>query len=241
MTRTIPEAAKSLVRDFEGLRLKAYLCPAGVATIGYGHTGPEVKLGQECTQRQANLWLTDDLRIAGRRIAARIGPVVDELTDNQYAALLSFCFNLGAGDWTIWKKLKARDFDAVPAQLARFVNAGGQKVKGLVRRRNAEIELWSEDEPGAADVEVNSAHLRQAVVETPPAPEKPQNVPVVTAALSACAAVPVAAKQVTDAIEPYSNASPWIGQAVAVVATVAAAAAVLVLVLQWLARQRAKR
>jgi lysozyme len=243
MTRAIPEAAREIVREFEGYKAKAYKCPAGVWTVGYGHTGPEIVAGLEITKRQGELFLTEDLVKAAKRIEARIGSIVRELTPNQYAALLSFVFNLGAGDWTLWKRLKARDFDGVPAQLARFVNAGGKKLPGLVRRRNAEIELWSRDEPGTApDVEVNSAHLRQAIVETPPAPaEKPANTPVIAAALSAAGGVPVAAKSVTDALEPYSEASPWIGQAVALVATVAAGAAVLVLVLQWLQRKAAKR
>lgn len=238
--RPIPDGARKIVREFEGLRLKAYLCPAGLLTIGYGHT-MAVQEGQTCTKRQAELWLTDDLAVAARRLRDRIGPVVDELTENQYGALLSFVFNLGANpDWTIWKKLKARDFDAVPAQIARFVYSGKVKLKGLVRRRNAEIELWSDDEPGSADEEVVSAVTRQT--ETPPAPaEKPKAAPIVTAAVSACAAVPVAAKQVTDALSPYADASPIVGQAVALVATLAAGAAVGALVLTWIQRRNAGR
>lgn len=239
MTRAIPKAAREIVREFEGLRLEAYVCPAGVLTIGYGHTGPEVKPGLKITKRQAEIYLTEDLTRAGRRIAERIGPVVSELTDNQYAALLSFVFNLGASPgWTIWKVLKARDFDAVPAQLSRFVYSGKTKLKGLVRRRNAEVALWSEEEPGSADEEVNSAHLRHA--ETPPAPvEKPKASPVITAAVGACAGVPVAAQQVMAAVSPYADKSEHVAKVIAVVATIAAAASVALLVLQWLQRKRA--
>lgn len=240
MTRPIPEGAREIVRQFEGLKLEAYVCPAGLLTIGYGHT-LAVKAGQTCTKRQAELWLTDDLQVAAKRLRERIGPVVDDLTDNQYGALLSFVFNLGANpSWTIWKKLQARDYDAVPAQLARFVYAGKTKLKGLVRRRNAEIELWSEEEPGSADEEVHSAVTR--FVDTPPAPaEKPKATPIVAAALSACTAVPVAVQQVQTSISPFADKSEIVAKAVAFLATVGAAAAVLICVLQWLQRREAKR
>lgn len=240
MTRAVNAATIELVKEFEGFRAHAYLCPAGVWTCGYGHTGAEVTEKTACTKRLAEIWLAEDLTKAGARLRSRIGPVVDELTDNQYGALCSFVFNLGADPgWTIWKKLKARDFDAVPAQIVRFVYAGGKKLNGLVRRRNAEVELWSRDEPGSAEEDVSSAETRFA--PTPPAPEKQQSAPLVTAAVSACAAVPVAAKQVTDAISPYADASPLVGQVVAFVATLAAGAAVAVLVLKWLERRQAKR
>jgi len=239
--RSIPACAIELVKEFEGYRDVAYLCPANVWTCGWGHTGPEIVEGVTCTKRQAEIWLKADLSAAARRLEARIGPVVAELTENQYGALLSFVLNLGANpDWTIWKKLKARDFDAVPGQLARFVYAGKTKLRGLVRRRNAEIELWSEDEPGSADEHPSSAETRN--VATPPAPaEKAKNTPVVTAAVSACAAVPVAVKTVTDAVEPFADKSPLVGQLVMALATIAALATVLMLGLAWYQRQQAKR
>lgn len=242
MTRAIPSAAREIVREFEGVKLTAYKCPAGVWTIGAGHTGPEVVEGLTITKRQAELYLTEDLQKAARRLQDRIGPAVGELTENQYAALLSFVFNLGADPgWTIWKKLKARDFDAVPAQITRFVYSGGKKLNGLVRRRNAEVELWSRNEPGSADEPVpSSGALRQ--MDTPPAPaEKPASTPVITAAVSACAAVPVAVQQVQGAIAPYAGQSETVGKVVAILATIGAAAAVLMLVLNWMQRKAAKR
>lgn len=241
MSRPVPRVAADLVKRFEGYRSVAYLCPAGVWTAGWGHTGVEIVQGVTCTKRQAELWLREDLAKAGRRLEARIGKVAAELTDNQYAALLSFVFNLGsAPDWTIWKRLKARDFDAVPGQLVRFVNAGGKKLPGLVRRRNAEVELWSTDEPGSEDRELPSSTTR--AVETPPAPAaKPATTPVVTALVGACGAVPVAAQQVTATIAPYAEHSEIVGKVVAIVATIAAAAAVAMLVLTWWQRRQAVR
>jgi GH24 family phage-related lysozyme (muramidase) len=239
MTRPVNKAALELVKTFEGYRNRAYLCPANVWTIGYGHTGPEVKEGLTCTERQAALWLKEDLAKAGRLVEARIGSVARELTDNQYGALCSFVFNLGASPgWTVWKVLKARNFDAVPAQLSRFVYAGKKKLNGLVRRRAAEVQLWSTDEPGTVDEDLPSSSTR--AMDTPPAVEKPKSGSIVTAAVSACAGVPVAAKAVTDAVSPYADASPIVGQIVAFVATLAAGAAIAVLVLNWLQNRRSK-
>ena len=143
MTRAIPDLAVDFVSRWEGCELAAYRDVVGILTVGYGHTGSDVIAGLKITKAQARALLADDLRVAAARLTARIGPVVDELTEAQYAALLSFVFNLGANpSWTIWKLLKARKFDQVPPQLMRFVNAGGKVVPGLVNRRAAEASLW---------------------------------------------------------------------------------------------------
>lgn len=177
--RAVPKPAVEFVAKHEGLRLKAYQDVAGVWTIGYGHTGPEVREGQMINQATARKLLKNDLAIAAGRIQKRIGAVVHDLTENQYAALLSFTFNLGDGknppghrnEWTIWKRLRARQFDQIPVEMAKFVNAGGKKVQGLVTRRAAEQVLWSTDEPGSEDVQFTSASLRQTA--TPPTPADP--------------------------------------------------------------------
>lgn len=168
--RPIPENAVDFTTEHEGLRLKAYPDPASGGdpwTIGYGHTGPEVRPGMTISQAQAKAYLRQDLRTAASRIYSRIGTVADELTDNQYAALLSFVFNVGANpSWTIWKVLKARQFDQVPAQLMRFVNAAGKRMKGLVNRRTAECALWASDDAGD-DV------LPSSVTRSTPTPPTP--------------------------------------------------------------------
>lgn len=247
MSRAIPARAKALVREFEDFRAKSYLCPAGVWTIGYGHTGPGVKQGQTCTKRQAELWLTEDLQEAAGRLKLRIGAVVDDLTDNQFGALCSFVFNLGANPgWTIWKKLKARDFDAVPTQLARFVYANGKKLNGLVRRRNAEIELWSLDEPGSADEPLSSAELR--VIETPPvAAEKPGKVSFVTQGIGAAS---IAGAAVAEWAEPVKTAAkqladltdaPFIANAYQILLTIAGVCVLAGIVASALKHMKAKR
>lgn len=144
LPREIPDAAAELVMAWEGRRLEAYRDSGGVWTIGFGHTAPGFGKGFKISLVIALAWLLEDLQIGAERLEKRIGrEVVDRLTDNQYAALLSFVFNLGAGaDWTIWKLLREGRFDEVPNQMARFVHAGGVKLKGLVNRRAAEIQLW---------------------------------------------------------------------------------------------------
>lgn len=243
--RAIPEEAVDIVARWEGCKLTAYQDIVGVWTVGYGSTGTHVKPGMKITNVKAKELLRDDLKIAARRLVGVIkAPVLAELTDNQYSALISFVFNLGANaKWTIWKRLNARQFDQVPGEIMKFTNAGGRRVQGLVNRRTDEVKLWSTDEPGTSDDHMPSSVTR--LMETPPTPSDPispgKSGTIITAALSAAGAVPVAAKQVSDTIAPYADQSPWIGQMVAVVATLAAAAAVLVLVLTWIKKREARQ
>lgn len=140
--RTGPEGI-ALIKAFEGCGLKAYLCPAGVPTIGYGSTGPHVKLGQTITRAQAELLLKLDLL----RFEAAIARLVTvPLNQNQTDALISFAFNVGIGALeksTLLKKLNDGDYNAVPSQLQRWNKAGGKVLPGLVRRRLAEGELFA--------------------------------------------------------------------------------------------------
>lgn len=230
-------------------QVKPGYVPIGTLTAGIGHTGHDVKPGMVVTSAQSREWLENDLKIARTRLYNVLGAaIIDELTKYQYAALLSFCFNLGANPkWTIWKVLRAKQFDQVPAQMMQFTKArvGGKLVKmtGLVKRRTAEINLWHEDEPGIVDDAPKSTITSE--IETPPIPADPvppaKSASVITAAVGAVAAVPAAATQVTQALEPYADKSDWVNQAVAIVASVAAAAAVLVLVLTWLHKSRGRK
>ncbi|MGE0108234.1 MAG: lysozyme [Bdellovibrionales bacterium] len=137
----IPQEALDLVKIFEGLRLSAYLCPAGKWTIGYGHTQGVVQ-GQAITKEQAEALLMDDLT----RAALPIEQCVDvPLSRRQFAALVSFVFNVGAGNFkrsTLLRKLNQGLYDHVPAQLARWNKSKGKVLDGLSRRRAAEAALW---------------------------------------------------------------------------------------------------
>jgi lysozyme len=141
----------ALIKEFEGLELKAYRCPAGILTIGYGHTtaagAPVVRQGLTITAQEAEDILRSDLVQYERAVNEA---VTVPLTQEQFDALVSFTFNLGAASLrksTLLKKLNAGDHAAVPAQLKKWIRAGGKKLEGLVRRRNAEALLWTGSMP----------------------------------------------------------------------------------------------
>ncbi|SEH24669.1 lysozyme [Magnetospirillum fulvum] len=145
LIRSCNEAGKDIIRQCEGLRLKAYLCPAGKLTIGYGHTGPDVKTGMTITEEDANTLLSRDLVAAEKAIA---GVVSVTITDNQFSALVSFVFNLGAGNFygsTLLKKLNANDIFGAADEFPRWNKVNGQVLAGLTRRREAERTLFLSD------------------------------------------------------------------------------------------------
>lgn len=254
--RAIPDIAVAFVKKHEGLVLRVYDDarpklelrpgdePEGVLTAGYGHTGAELHPGLIVTQEKADAWFLADLDAAARQLAARIGAVVDALTEHQYAALLSFVFNVGAEPrWTIWKVLKRRRFDQVPLELMKFVNARGRKLMGLVARRAAEVALWSTAEPGSDDIRLTSAALRREV--TPPTPADPtppaRSATLLASAATAVAAAPAGIKEGIAVVEPYAAKSPVVGKIVGGMATMAAILALLVFALSWLKKQELRR
>lgn len=134
-------AGRALIKSFEGFRADAYLCPAGVWTIGYGHTG-DVKPGQRVTEHQADAILEYDLD----RFERGVADLVDvPLTANQFSALVSFAFNLGLDALersTLLALLNAGDYQGASRQFARWRIAGGKVLPGLERRRAAERALF---------------------------------------------------------------------------------------------------
>lgn len=148
----IPVAALDLIKKFEGLRLDAYLCPAGVATIGYGSTywpsGRQISLGEKLQDKgQAESLLIYQLEKDFLPALEQI-PHWWEMNDNRRAALISFAWNMGAhfygapGFNTISAALQSRNWSAVPSALQRYVRAGGDRLPGLVVRRKEEAKLW---------------------------------------------------------------------------------------------------
>ncbi len=160
MTTPVCEQAVNLVKHFEGLYLNAYLCPAGVPTIGYGHTAG-VKMGQTITAAQADDFLKADLTAA----AAQVDKVVKvPLTPDQRGALASFVFNLGAGSLqssTLLRLLNQSDYEGAAGQFGRWVYATVNGVKtqlpGLVKRRAAESELFEGSAEPMPQAEVSTA------------------------------------------------------------------------------------
>jgi len=253
--RPIPQVAINFVKQHEACVLRVYDDaqsgyvlqlndkPIGTLTAGYGHTGGLFVL-QNVTQDIADGWLSDDLKEASARLASVVDrPVIDALTDNQYSALLSFVFNVGADPkWTIWKVLNAKQFDQVPLELAKFVNAGGKKLQGLVNRRNFEITLWSLNEPGSEDINPPSSMTRDAI--TPPTVSDPvppsKSKTIISAVAGVATAVPAAATQMIGTISPYAEHSDIVGKMVAGLAVIAAIAAGLVLIFVWVHKHNAR-
>ena len=134
MSQTTNDAGLKLIESFEGLRLTAYQDSVGIWTIGYGHT-KGVKQGQTITQQQAERFLQQDLAVAEAAVN-RLGLT---LSDNQFAALVSFTFNLGAGNLT---KLLKNGLAAAADRILLFDHAGGKALPGLTRRRTAERALF---------------------------------------------------------------------------------------------------
>ncbi|WP_107341075.1 lysozyme [Agrobacterium pusense] len=161
MARRINAAGLSHIMQWEGKRLVAYQDVAGIWTIGYGHTTaagiPRVREGMRISDKEAEDILKTDLRKFEDRVS-RLVKV--PLSDNQFAVLVSFDFNTGAlHKSTLLKKLNAGDYDAVPAELMKWVNAGGKRVQGLVNRRAAEAGLWAKGE----FVSSNTVEAKKAV------------------------------------------------------------------------------
>ena len=137
------QACVDLVKEFEGFRPTAYICPAGVLTIGYGTT-EDVSIGDEVTREEAEEMLMEDLLSASKAI----DDLVDvELTQHQYDSLTSFVYNVGREAFknsTLLRLLNAGNYDGAAAQFGRWNKGGGRVLAGLTRRREAEQELFTE-------------------------------------------------------------------------------------------------
>ena len=130
-----------LIKHFEGCELYAYKCPAGVWTIGYGHT-KGVEPGMQITDEDAHNMLVEELV----EYESYINKLVTVgLNQNQFDAMVSWVYNLGGGNLsasTLLKVLNAGDYAGVPAQMMRWNKAGGKVLEGLTRRRQAEADLF---------------------------------------------------------------------------------------------------
>jgi len=166
MSRQINEGGLALVKIFEGLKLKAYRCPAGVWTIGYGHTN-NVRPGMRISEQDAETLLAQDLEDSGEQVDKC---VYVPLTDNQFSALSSFVFNAGIGNLmssSLLRRLNTGNYDCVPSELAKWVKAAdpktGKKITlpGLVKRRAAEGVLWLQTD--SEDPFLTSSNMPQRV------------------------------------------------------------------------------
>jgi len=139
--RSINQAGLNLIKEFEGCILQTYDDGVGVLTIGYGHT-QGVSWGQTITQLQAEELLKQDLNYFEQSVTTLVKV---PLTENQFAALVSFTFNVGVGAFsesTLLRLLNQKDYRAAADQFQRWVNGGGKEMAGLVRRRTSERILF---------------------------------------------------------------------------------------------------
>lgn len=138
----IAEPGLSLIKEFESCRLKAYMpTPDDVPTIGWGHT-KGVKMGDTCTQAQADAWLAEDVAQFEEAVNQA---VTVPLTQNEFDALVSFAYNVGSGalrSSTLLKLLNDSDYDGAALQLLRWDKQAGKPLPGLTRRRKAEKALF---------------------------------------------------------------------------------------------------
>lgn len=139
------EKAKELIKVSEGFEGTAYKCPAGVWTYGYGWTHG-VKEGDTITEEKASELVEQEvMKIAGQVKTVLGDNVFAKLTENQVCALIDFVYNLGLGnfkDSTLCRMIKDGQIMEAGNQFERWVKAGGKVLPGLVKRREAEKELW---------------------------------------------------------------------------------------------------
>ncbi len=140
------EKALGLIKMFEGLELMSYKCPGDRWTIGYGHTN-DVKANQKITKDKAEEFLKEDVKEV--EIAINFHTEDIDLTQNQFDALTSFVYNVGRSAFqysTMLSYIKLRKFGSAGNEFKRWVYSGGKKLRGLIRRREAEFELFIKPE-----------------------------------------------------------------------------------------------
>ena len=145
----VNKAGKDLIKSFEGCKLVAYKCPAMLDTIGYGSTfyedGTKVKPGDVITQERANQLF----ELIVEDFAKKVKPLIKQnITDNNFSAIVSFAYNVGIGNLkksTLLKKVNANPKDeTIRAEFMKWTRANNVVLKGLVRRREAEAKLYEQ-------------------------------------------------------------------------------------------------
>ncbi|MBB5709694.1 lysozyme [Sphingomonas xinjiangensis] len=132
-----------LIKAFEGCKLRAYTCSAGVPTLGWGATGPDIKLGMVWTQKQAADRLASDVA----KFADGVAKIAGDCSQGQFDALVSFAFNCGLAalkSSTLLRKHISGDHAGAAKEFLRWNKAGGKVLAGLTRRRAAEAKLYAD-------------------------------------------------------------------------------------------------
>lgn len=139
----IPTKAIKLIKKYESLQLKAYTCAGGKATIGYGATGPDITLGMEWTEEQANQRLILDVN----KFAQGVAKICPESTPLQHGAMVCLAFNIGLGAFkksSVARLHNAKKYAEAAQAFALWNKANGKVLKGLVKRRAEEAAMYLE-------------------------------------------------------------------------------------------------
>ena len=140
--RSLSEAGLALTKRFEGCELEAYQDSVGVWTIGYGHTGADVTPGLIVTQEQATVLLVADVAWAVTCVNSSVRVAINQ---NQFDAMVDFCFNLGCAAFQqslLLRMVNGGDYDGAAKQFVCWNKADGRVLAGLTSRRKAEAELF---------------------------------------------------------------------------------------------------
>ena len=215
-----------LLKDFEGLKLRAYLDPVGIWTVGYGHTSaagpPAVTPGLVITQGEADEILKRDMAQYEDGVRKYVKAA---LTQGQFDALVDFAYNAGVGALdksTLLKRVNAGKFDEVPAEFMKWTKGGGRELPGLVRRRRAETKLWRGiDTNTPVVVEESSAAPDRPKASKSITQSKEANAAVVAGGLSTIAIAQEAIPLVRDGGNLISSLSPTILIFVVIIAAAA--------------------
>ena len=145
MPKKTSQVGKNLIKSFEGFRASAYVCPAGVNTIGYGTTrinGKPISPGTQITTDEADKFLEEDLKTFEDAVNQN---VLIQLTQNQFDALVCFVYNIGVGNFiksTLLKRLNENKLVDAANEFLKWNKANKKVLPGLTRRRTAERELF---------------------------------------------------------------------------------------------------
>jgi lysozyme len=140
---TALEILVALIKEFEGCKLTAYRCPAGVWTIGYGATGANIKEGTVWTQKQADEALMETA-LNCLHTAIRLSPVLREQSMSKQAAIADFIYNLGAGNYlksSLKFRVDQKNWVNAVHEIKKWDKVKGVPLKGLTKRRAREAEL----------------------------------------------------------------------------------------------------
>jgi lysozyme len=225
----INQASLEIVKEFEGCKLTAYKCPAGVWTIGYGTTaaafvGVEPKVGMTITQAEAEKYL----KLAIKKFAEAIKPAITQpINENEFGAFVSLAYNIGSGAFkksSALRHFNAGDKAKAADAILMWNKAGGKVLAGLTRRRAAERALFLT--PVGFSVQAESAETRAT-------PDVPRETPMESTTMQASAV------QAVSAVGAGASAVSMLNGTAQIVALVFCG--IIVLAAVWIMRERLKK